>query len=93
MTKKLVALVCVLGLVTSLWWFGGVPPLASENGEPPPPAPMPVAAETATKRASTNEPEQKTDEARIAAQPVDTVEPEPSPTELWGRVVDAATKK
>ncbi|MEQ1633811.1 MAG: carboxypeptidase regulatory-like domain-containing protein, partial [Planctomycetota bacterium] len=58
-----------------------------------PPAPMPVAAETATKRASTNEPEQKTDEARIAAKPVDAVEPEPSPTEMWGRVVDAATKR
>jgi RNA polymerase sigma-70 factor (ECF subfamily) len=90
-TKKLVALLMVAGLLGSLWWFGGLlplVPLTEAYGDPPS---APVAAEAAERAQGT---EELVADARVPAPPKIADTPtEPGPTSLWGRVLDAATQQ
>lgn len=91
-TKKLVALLVLVGLVSSLWWFGSSPATPIEVQDPPP-APPPVAAEAAAPRTDERAEANASEPARVVATPAAGSEAEPSPTELWGLVVDASSRQ
>ena len=92
-TKKLVALFVLLGIVSSWWWLGRAPGSGPIDDPAPPAAPTPVHAELAGERMPGTDAVPVDETARVAVTPIATGEAEPGPTELWGRVVDAATKQ
>lgn len=92
-TKKLVALFVLLGIVSSWWWLGRAPASAPIDDPARVPAPAPARAELGSERAQTGDAVPVDEAARTAATPATTGEAEPGPTELWGQVVDAATKQ
>lgn len=92
--KKLAALLAVVVGVGVLWWFGALPPLDSPRD--PVVAPTPAAVPVAAVLPSGPAPDDGAGAAREAV-PVAVAAPaaasaEPTPTELWGVVVDADTK-
>ncbi|MEQ1633923.1 MAG: carboxypeptidase regulatory-like domain-containing protein, partial [Planctomycetota bacterium] len=91
-TKKLVALLVILGLASSLWWFGSSPAAPIDGPDPSPP-PAPIAAEAAGPRAHEREEARAPEPERVLATPDPAGEAEPSPTELWGLVLDASSRQ
>lgn len=90
--KKIVALLVLVGLVSSLWWFGSSPATPLGGAEPPPP-PAPLAAEANGPRADERVVASAPQPERVIATPAAGIEAEPSPTELWGLVVDASSRQ
>lgn len=92
-TKKLVALFVLLGIVSSWWWLGRAPASAPIDDPARVPAPAAARADLGSERAQTGDAVPVDEAARTAATPATTGEAEPGPAELWGLVVDAATKQ
>jgi RNA polymerase sigma-70 factor (ECF subfamily) len=94
-TKKLSALVLffVVGVLSTLWWFGGAPSLAPTDGVPLPPVASQGTADATTKSAAPLAANATDETSRKAATPAPAEPAEPGPTEIWGRVIDSTTKQ
>jgi RNA polymerase sigma-70 factor (ECF subfamily) len=90
--KKLVALLLLVGVAGAMWWISGLPPIDAPAQAPPvaPSSPTPIAAQAPHGNAPAVDAgrEAVVATATSVAAPAD----EPTPTQLWGIVVDAATR-
>jgi protocatechuate 3,4-dioxygenase beta subunit len=94
-TKKLsvLAILFVVGVLSTLLWIRSAPSLAPVPGAPQLPLASQVTAEAGTKAAAPIPPTAADESSRKAATSAKAEPAEPGPTELWGRVIDAITKE
>ncbi|MFY9343264.1 MAG: sigma-70 family RNA polymerase sigma factor [Planctomycetota bacterium] len=89
--KKLVTLLVAVGVLGALWWWGALPPLGPARDVLPPPPAVPALAEAPLPPAVDGNAAAVQREAATPAAPAAGAD-EPTPTQLWGIVVDAATR-
>jgi RNA polymerase sigma-70 factor (ECF subfamily) len=92
MTKKLMAAFVLFGALGALWWFGGVPPLATPP-EAPPDEPLAATAAQGDVPSVPDADPAAASRFEVTVAAGVAAAREPGPTELWGLVVDATTQQ